>query len=146
MPAPGQDIVHFPRRLILSGALLSGMLLALACHMIGQRFGLNLGGLWRSDSGNATTAAFAWWIMSGMGFVGGYVTASLMTSAASGQLPPLLRNFLIAVLVIFLTAAGQAAASPSGTPSVAGLLTGIVALVAGGVMAFCGAHFALRRE
>jgi hypothetical protein len=146
MAAASQDNIHFPPRLILGGALLIGMLLALAVHMIGQQFGLNLGGLWRSDSGGATAAAIAWWIMSSMGFVGGYLTASLMNSAASGQLPAALRNFLIVVLVIFLTAAGQAAAVPSGAPSVAGLITGLMALVAGGVMAFCGAYFALRRS
>lgn len=146
MATANNDSIHFPPRLILGGALIIGMLLALACHMIGQQFGLNLGGLWRNDSGNATAAAIAWWIMSSMGFVGGYLTASLMTSAASGHLPAPLRNFLIVVLVIFLAAAGQAAAVPSGSASIAGLLTGLVALVAGGVMAFCGAHFALRRD
>lgn len=146
MSSASQDTIHFPPKLILGGALIIGMLLALAVHMIGQQFGLNLGGLWRTDSGTATAAAIAWWIMSSMGFVGGYLTASLMTSAASGQLPTPLRNFLVVVLVIFLAAAGQAAAVPSGAPSIAGLLTGLVALVAGGVMAFCGAYFALRRD
>ncbi len=43
------ETTYFPRRLILAGAMLSGVLLALAMHMLGARYGLDLGGLWRSD-------------------------------------------------------------------------------------------------
>ena len=35
----------FPRRLILGGAMISGVLLALAVHMLVARYGLDLGGL-----------------------------------------------------------------------------------------------------
>jgi hypothetical protein len=41
---------YFPRRLIQAGAMILGVLLALAVHMLGARFGLNRGGLWRSDA------------------------------------------------------------------------------------------------
>ena len=44
------ETTYFPRRLILAGAMISGVLLALAVHMLGARFGLDLGGLWRSDT------------------------------------------------------------------------------------------------
>src|SRR5260221_10461167 len=44
------ETTYFPRRLILAGALISGMLLALAVHMLGARYGLDLGRLWRSDT------------------------------------------------------------------------------------------------
>ena len=43
------ETTYFPRRLILAGAVFSGVLLALAVHMLGARYGLDLGGLWRSD-------------------------------------------------------------------------------------------------
>ena len=43
------ETTYFPRRLILAGAMISGVLLALAVHMLGARYGLDLGGLWRSD-------------------------------------------------------------------------------------------------
>jgi hypothetical protein len=56
-----------------------------------------------------------------------------------------MRQFLIAVGVLLLAGAGQAAAAPSGIPTFAGVLAGIAALVLGAVMAFCGAHFALRK-
>jgi len=37
------ETTYFPRRLILAGAMISGVLLALAVHMLGARFGLDLG-------------------------------------------------------------------------------------------------------
>src|SRR4051794_41575565 len=45
---PMAETTYFPRRIILAAALLSGMLLALAVHMLGARYGLDLGGVWRS--------------------------------------------------------------------------------------------------
>jgi len=47
------ETIYFPRRLILAGAMISGVLLALAVHMLGARYGLDLGGLWRSDKGTS---------------------------------------------------------------------------------------------
>jgi hypothetical protein len=137
----------FPRHLILAGAMLSGLLLALAVHMLGQRFGLDLGGLWRSDAREfmPAGAAIAWWLIAAMGFVGGYITANLLNSAASGAIPPRMRQFLIAVGVLVLAGAGQAASAPSPVPTSAGVMAGLAALLLGGLMAFCGAHFALRK-
>jgi hypothetical protein len=137
----------FPRRLILGGAVISGVLLALAVHMLVARYGLDLGGLWRSDTKSfmPAGAAIAWWLIATVAFSGGYFTASLMHSAVAGQLPQRMRQFLIAVVVLLLAGAGQAAAAPSGIPTVAGVLAGIAALFLGAVMAFCGAHFALRK-
>lgn len=137
----------FPRHLIHAAAMLSGVLLALAVHMIGQRFGLDLATLWRSDTGDLipATAALAWWLVALAAFIGGYVTASLMDSAVGGQIPLRMRQFLIGVGVLVLAAAGQAASGPSAIPTVSGVLGGLVALCLGAAMAFCGAHFALRR-
>jgi hypothetical protein len=63
----------------------------------------------------------------------------------SGEIPMRMRQFLIAVGVLVLAGAGQAAAAPSPIPTLAGVLTGLAALGLGAVMAFCGAHFALRK-
>jgi hypothetical protein len=140
------ETTPFPSRLIVGGAAVSGVLLALAVHMLGARFGLDLGGLWRSDTGNmAAGAALAWWLIATVGFCGGYFTATLLHSAASGQIPLRMRQFLIAVGVLLLAGAGQAASGPSAVPTAAGLLTGLAALGLGALMAFCGAHFALRK-
>jgi hypothetical protein len=141
------ETTYFPRRLIRAGAMISGVLLALAVHMLGARYGLDLGGLWRSDTHSfmPAGAAVAWWLIATVGFSGGYFTATLMDSAVSGQIPLGMRQFLIAVGVLVLAGAAQAASAPSAIPTISGLLTGLAALCLGAVMAFCGAHFALRR-
>ena len=140
------ETTFFPRRLILCGAMISGVLLALAVHMLGARYGLDLGGLWRGDIKDyiPVGAAIAWWLIATVAFCGGYFTATLMHSAVSGQIPQRMRQFLIAVGVLLLAGAGQAAAAPSSNSTISGVLAGIAALALGAVMAFCGAHFALR--
>ena len=137
----------FPRRLVLAGAAITGVLLALAVHMLGARYGLDLGGLWRSDPTDFMPAgsAIAWWLIATVGFSGGYFTATLMHSAVSGQIPQRMRHFLIALGVLLLAGAGQVASAPSHVPTVSGLLAGVAALCLGAVMAFCGANFALRK-
>jgi hypothetical protein len=141
------ETTYFPRRLILAGAMVSGVLLALAVHMLGVRFGLDLGGLWRSDPHNLMPAgaALAWWLIATVGFSGGYFTATLMDSAVSGQLPQRMRQFLIGIGVLVLAGAGLAPSAPNPIPTISGVLAGVAALGLGAVMAFCGAHFALRR-
>src|SRR5580692_444977 len=101
------ETTYFPRRLILAGASLSGILLALAVHMLGVRFGLDLGGLWRSDTRVSIPAgaALAWWLISTVAFSGGYFMATLMHGAASGQIPQRMQQFLIAVGVLVLVGA-----------------------------------------
>jgi hypothetical protein len=142
-----ETTTYFPRRLILAGAMISGVLLALAVHMLGARYGLDLGGLWRSDLHQfmPVGAAAAWWLIATVGFVGGYFTATLMQSAVSGQIPQRMRQFLIGVGVLVLAGAGQVASAPSPIPTISGVLAGLAALCLGAVMAFCGAHFALRK-
>jgi hypothetical protein len=141
------ETIYFPRRLILGGAMISGVLLALAVHMLGARFGLDLGGLWRSDIGQfmPAGAAVAWWLIATVGFSGGYFAATLMASAVSGQIPRRMRQFLITVGVLVFAGAGQAASAPSAIPTISGVLAGLAAIGLGAVMAFCGAYFALRK-
>ena len=91
-------------------------------------------------------AAIAWWLIATVGFSGGYFTATLMDSAVSGQIPQRMRQFLIAVGVLVLAGAGQAASAPSPIPTISGVLAGLAALCLGAAMAFCGAHFALRER
>jgi hypothetical protein len=137
----------FPRHLILGASMISGVLLALAVHMLGAHYGLDLGGLWRTGTQDfmPAGAAIAWWLIATVGFSGGYFTANLMHSAVSGQIPQRMRQFLIAIGVLLLAGAGQAASAPSAIPTVSGVLAGLAALCLGAVMAFCGAHFALRK-
>ncbi len=141
------ETIYFPRHLILAAAVISGVLFALAVHMLGAWFGLDLGGLWRSDTQEIMPAgaAIAWWLIATVGFCGGYFTASLLHSAASGQIPHRMRQFLIGVGVLLLAGAGQPGSAPSPIPWISGGLAGLAALCLGAVMAFCGANFALRK-
>ncbi|CAN5207430.1 hypothetical protein BH10PSE10_BH10PSE10_09810 [soil metagenome] len=139
---------YFSRHIILFGSMLFGVLLALCIHVIIQRFDLNLGDLWKSDVPELipARAAVAWWLIAAVAFLAGFIAASLMHSAVSGQIPLRMRQFLIAVGVIMLMAAGQAASEPSKIPTLAGVLAAVIALCLGAVMSFCGAQFALRRN
>ena len=141
------ETTFFPHRLILGGAMISGVLLALAVHMLGVRYGLDLGGLWRSEPRQfmPAGAAIAWWLIVTVGFSGGYFTATLMHSAVEGQIPQRMRQFLIAVGVLLLAGVGQVASAPSPIPTISGVLAGVAALCLGAIMAFSGAHFALRK-
>src|ERR1700754_2297318 len=98
------ETTYFPHRLILAGAMMSGVLLALAVHILGALFGLDLGGMWRSDIHEfmPTGAAIAWWLIATVGFCGGYFTATLMHRAVSGQIPQRMRQFLIGIGVLVL--------------------------------------------
>jgi len=140
------ETIFFPRRLILGGAMISGVLLALAMHMLGASYGLDLGGLWRSDTHDfmPAGAAIAWWLIASVGFSGGYFTATLMHSAVAGEIPRRMRHFLIAVGVLLLAGVGQVASAPSPAPTISGVLAGVAALCLGAAVAFCGANFALR--
>lgn len=142
------ETTYFPRPLILAGAVTAGVLLALAMHMLGARIGLDLGGLWRNDSGSfmPASSALAWWLIATVGFSGGYFIASIMHSAVSGQIPKRMQQFLIAVGVLLLAGTGQAISGPSPMPSAFGVLAGLAALCLGALMAFCGANFALRKS
>src|ERR1700753_2009059 len=128
-----ETTTFFPRRLILGGAVISGVLLALAVHMLGARYGLDLGGLWRSDTREfmPAGAAIAWWLIATVGFCGGYFTATLIHQSVSGQIPQRMRQFLIAIGLLVLIGAGQAASGPSPVPSLSGVLSGIAALCLG---------------
>lgn len=140
-----QDI--YPRNIIIAAAMGCGVLLALAIHMLGQRFGLDLSGLWRGDQVKIVPlgAAVAWWLLATVGFGGGYIAATLMVGAASGQMSRAMWQFIAAVLVLLLAGAGLSASGPSTGPVMAKVLAGVLALFLGAGMAFCGAHFATRR-
>src|SRR5260221_9726476 len=113
------ETTFFPRRLILAGAMISGVLLALAVHMLGARYGLDLGGLWRSDTREfmPAGAAIAWWLIATVGFSGGYFTATLMDSAVAGANPPPVRPFPIAGGGVVLAGGGPAAPPPRPLPT-----------------------------
>jgi hypothetical protein len=142
-----ETTTYFPHQLILAGAVAGGVLLALAVHMVGARYGLDLGRLWLTGGGGTfmpAGSAIAWWLIAAVGFAGGYFTATIMHSAVSGELPQRTRYFLIVVGVLLLAGTGHAVSGPSPISSISGVLAGFAALGLGALMAFCGANFALR--
>src|SRR3569833_3472280 len=80
------EATYFPHRLILAGAVAAGVLLALAMHMLGARFGLDLGGLWRNDADVFMPAgsAVAWWLIVFVGFFGGFFFATFLFCVVLG--------------------------------------------------------------
>ena len=130
------ETTYFPRRLILGGAVVMGVLLALAVHMLGARYGLDLGGLWRADTHSFMPpgAAIAWWLIATVGFCGGYFTATLMHSAVSGQIPERMRQFLIVVGVLLLAGAGLGLLVPPLTSALLGSVEKSRSGVAAGVL------------
>ena len=139
---------YFPRRIILAAALVTGLLLALAVHILGQHFGLDLGALWSGSDDNPvpTGAAIAWWLIGSAAFVSGNMAARLMAGAISGRMPAKLKQLLIGIGVLALAAVGQMASAPGSGPTRTGVLSGLAALMLGAVMAFSGAQFALRHS
>lgn len=136
----------YPRHFVLAGAVGAGILLALAVHMLGQRFGLDLAGLWRRDQTAMMPIAVAgaWWLIATVGFAGGYLSARLAEDAASGNISRSQWLFLGVVMVLLLAGAGLGASAPATGPISERVLGGVVALVLGAAMSFCGAHFATR--
>ena len=142
------ETIYFPRRLILGGAMISGVLLALAVHMLGARYGLDLGGLWRSDTRDfmPAGAAIAWWLI-----------------ATRRLLRRLFHRDADAQRGVGTDSAADAAVPDRGRRAAAGrrrpgglgaeresrpfraCSPGSPRLCLGAVMAFCGAHFALRK-
>ncbi len=136
----------FPRSLVLAGSILLGVLLALAVHMLGLAIGLDLSGLWTGGADLVPVgAALAWWLIASVSFVAGYATATMLDKAAAGHIPSRLWQVLIGIGVLLLAGAGQSATSSQVMPTAAMVGAGLTALVLGGVMAFCGATFALRQ-
>ncbi|HBR44314.1 MAG TPA: hypothetical protein DEA80_05190, partial [Afipia sp.] len=93
---------YFSQTIVLAASILFGVLLALGIHIIIQRFNLNLGDLWRTDVPELmpARAALAWWLIAAVAFLAGFISASLMQSAVSGQISLRLRQFLVVVGVI----------------------------------------------
>lgn len=139
----------FPPLMIFTTAIVLGLLLALAVHIVAVRLGLDLGGIWSSgpDGLMPASSAAAWWLVATVGFVSSYVTTSIMSGAASGRIPPRIRQLFVVAVVIILAAAGPAASGGGANRSTASaVIAGLAALSLGAVMAFCGAWFALRTK
>lgn len=138
-----------PRITIFAIAMTSGVLLALAAHVLAARFGIGLTSAWRDPiptDPNALRSALGWWSILAAGFAGSFL-AGLLVQIQAGDRRPRRRLQPLIPAVFFLILAGVphlAAAAPAATlPITLGVNLAVFAL--GIITAFCGSWFAMSR-
>ena len=132
---------------IFATAMTSGMLLALAAHLLSGRFGIALTSvlldLFPTDA-NALRAAFGWWSIAGAGLAGSFLAGLLAQDGGKGRRRRL--RWATGVLVFLLLAGAPYLASGQPAPNLPLQLGADLAAVALGLLtAFCGCWFALPR-
>jgi hypothetical protein len=143
---------HDPSRMTTFAiAMTSGMLLALAAHMLSARFGIGLTSIWHElfpTDANAVRSAFGWWLIAGAGFVGSFLTGLVAQDVAGGRRPRHGLRRAIGVL-FFLVLAGApylTVAAPAAPNLPFALGANLAGFTLGTVTAFCGSWFALPRS
>ena len=131
------------RMTIFAIAMTSGMLLALAVHMLSARLGIGLTRVWQEPvptDANAVRSALGWWMIAGAGFAGSF-GAGLLVQDGSRRL-----RRLAGLLLFLLLAAVPSFSAASPAPNLPFALGADMAGFAlGTVTAFCGSWFALPR-
>jgi hypothetical protein len=138
-----------PRVTTFAGAMTSGLLLALAAHMLSARLGIGLTSVWRElfpTEADATRSALAWWITAGTGLAGGFLTGLLTQSLSVGKRPRRGLLWLIGALFFLVLAGVPHLPTPASAPDLRlGLGADLAAFALGAVTAFCGSWLALSR-
>ena len=131
---------------IFATAMTSGVLLALAAHIVAGRLGIGLTSVWQDlfpTDANAVRSALGWWMIAGAGFAGSFLAGLLAQDLSGGQR----RLRWLAGTLFFLLLAGVpylAAAVPAPNLSFAlGANLAVFALAT--LTAFCGSWFSLPR-
>jgi len=131
------------RMTVFAVAMTSGMLLALAAHMLSGRFGIGLTSVWQDPfptDAHAVRSALGWWMIAGAGFAGSF-GAGLLLQDGSGRL-----RRLAGLLLFLLLAAVPTFSTAAPAPNLPFALGADMAGFAlGSVTAFCGSWFALPR-
>ena len=138
-----------PRLFILGLALVSGLLISVAAQVALAKLGLDLEAVWRGLRGPQATqlrAAFAWWLIAGISFVGGFVIA---TSARYFSTHPVrssgVRWVSGTILVVVLTLVARQATDRAGLSPAASVGIGLAVQCFAGVLSLLGAYFVARR-
>ena len=128
---------------IFAAAMTSGVLLALAAHMLSVRLGVGLTSVWQDlfpTDANAVRSALGWWMIAGAGFCGSFLGGLLAQDASRG------RQRLIGMLFFLLLAGMPYLAAAAPAPNLQFALGANLAVFAlGTVTAFCGSWFATPR-
>jgi hypothetical protein len=138
--------LELPRVLLFAIALLCGLFLALAVHIALTHSGNGLARPWRDlfpTHADELQAALAWWAIAAAGCLGSWLAILLLQGTQHTPARRIFRLFLGMAFFCLLAAAGHTVAStPAGAPA-ATAAANLAAMLLGGFMAFCTAHFAL---
>lgn len=139
---------RIPRELVSATAIVCGLLLALAVHIITSRFGLGLASAWREEGASSfdqIRSAFAWWLIAAGGGFGGFTTAVLITDPPQRTRARSILEWTAAIgFLLLLAGAEHYGMGEVGIGIGARLNAGLVALTVGALTASFGTYFALR--
>ena len=128
---------------IFATAMTSGVLLALAAHMLSARLGVGLTSVWQDlfpTDANAVRSALGWWMIAGAGLSGSFLAGLLARDASRGQ------QRLIGILFFLLLAGMPYLAATAPAPNLQFALGANLAVFGLGTLtAFCGSWFATPR-
>jgi hypothetical protein len=140
---------HSMRMTVFATAMTSGLLLALAVHMLSGRFGIALPvprlDVLASNAG-AVRAAFGWWAIAGAGLIGSFFASLLMRDALTEPTRYHgMRRLIVALFVIGLAGVPHFAAAGHAADLHEATIINLTAFALGAVTSFCGSWFALPR-
>ncbi|MPZ55111.1 MAG: hypothetical protein GEU91_01190 [Rhizobiales bacterium] len=135
--------------IIFATAMTSGVLLAIAAHMLSGRFGVGLTSIWRElfpTDANAVRSALGWWTIAGTGFAGSFLAGLLAQDGPRGRPRRRGLRWLIGAFAFLLLAGMPYLAIATPAPNLPYALGANLAVIALGMLtAFCGSWFALPR-
>ena len=124
-------------------AMTSGVLMALAAHMLSGRAGIGLTSIWQDlfpTDANAVRSALGWWLIAGAGFTGSFIAGMLAQNFSAG------RRRLTGILFFVLLAGAPYLAAAAPAPNLPFALgANLAAFALAMVTAFCGSWFAQPR-
>ena len=133
------------RMAVFATAMTSGVLLALAAHMVSARLGIGLTSIWRDlfpTDANAVRSALGWWMIAGAGLAGSFIAGQLMQAQRGGERRGLRRLIGIGFFMLLAGAPYLAMAAPASSLRFA-LGVNLAVLALGLTTAFCGSWFAM---
>ncbi len=145
MPYDRQSV---SRIFIIAAAMGGGILLAVTAQTVLAKLDLDLGAVWRELGPKAghLRAAFAWWLIAGICFIGGFVIAALAKYLLAHPTSLVwLRWIAGAAIVAGLTVVGRKAVAPPDLRPMASVVLGLSVLCLAGVVSLLGAFFVVRR-
>ena len=138
-----------PRITIFATAMTSGLLLALAAHVLSGRFGIGLTSVWQDlfpTDANALRSTLGWWLILAVGFIGSFLAGLLVQDFARSPRPrPRLKRFIAVVFFLALAGAPFLATTPPPTSPPITLGVNLAVFALGAITAFCGSWFAMAR-